>query len=346
MKLDRLPHEPGALVDFYQEALEHLGALCERTWFDKLQVVAEGAAARLWNSDGALQEVELRFPSPDTVAPREAGREVFPGCPLTFQLTENLRPQPLPLERVILGDEIAPRPPEIEVVEKLWHTQHPGTTRWRLETPFVAAHHFSLLTLVRCEIQAIDQHWSLHRMAVSLPDGARDEALAASFVFSSVAASGGSIQWPGLDVACCREWLKRALAEEIAGDLATIRARQEKNLRRELERIDDYFESYERELSERAERTRSGSTKLKASERLAAARAEHQRRRTDQVQRHEICVLPHFDALLVVAEPAWRATVVVTRHKATEPVSALFIPRLRRWIGLDSPAVITNSQGH
>ena len=56
MKLSRLPHEPAALVDFYQAALEHLGALCERTWFDKLQIVAE-------RSGGALVEAR-RFAAP------------------------------------------------------------------------------------------------------------------------------------------------------------------------------------------------------------------------------------------------------------------------------------------
>ena len=331
MKLARLPHEPAALVDFYQEALEHLGALCERTWFDQLQVVAEGPAARLWNPDGALHEVELHFPAPDSAAPRDAEREVFPGCPLTFRLTETVCPQPLALERVVISGDAQPRPPDPEVAERLWFAQHPGTTRWRLETPFVAAHHFSLLALVRCEIQAIDQHWSLRRLAVSLSDGARDEALATSFAFSRAANADVSIQWPALDAARHRELLMTALVEEMADDLGAIRARQENHLRRELERVEDYFENYERELSERAGRTRNENTKLKAGERLAAARAEHLRRRADQVQRHDIRVIPHIDVRLLVAEPAWRATVVVTRHNETQVASALFIPRLRRW---------------
>ena len=330
MKLDRLPHEPAALVDFYQETLEHLGALCERTWFDKLEVVAEGPAARLWHPDGALHEAELHFPAPDSVAPRDAAREVFPGCPLTFRLTESLRPQPLPLERVVLAEKTAP-PPDAAVAEKLWRAQQPGTTRWRLESPFTAAHHFSLLALMRCEIQAVDQHWSLHRLAVALADGARDEDLAASFAFSRAANGDASIAWPALDVGRCRELLGRGLEAEVADDLAAIRARQEHHLRRELERVENYFENYERELGERAGRSRHENTKLKAGERLAAARAEHQRRRADQVQRHEIRVLPHFDALLIVAESAWRANVEVTRHNGSESVSALFVPRLRAW---------------
>ena len=40
MKLERLPYAPDALVDFYDEALTALGALCERTWHDHLRAVA------------------------------------------------------------------------------------------------------------------------------------------------------------------------------------------------------------------------------------------------------------------------------------------------------------------
>ena len=333
MKLDRLPHEPAALVDFYQEALETLGALCERTWFDRLEVVAEGSAARLWQSDGALQEAELRFPAPDSVAPRDAEREVFPGCPLTFQLTEALRPQPLPLERIVLFAGDQQHPPDAAVAEKLWHARHPGARRWQLEAPFTAAHHFSLVALVRCEIQAIDQHWSLHRMALSLSDGARDESLASELAFASSAAGNTEIEWPAIEAARCRELLVSALSEEIAADLDAIRFRQENHLRRELDRVDGYFENYARELTERARRSRNDTTRLKADQRLSAARAEHQRRRADQVQRHEIRVFPHIDALLLVAEPAWRARISVTlQHNETRSETSLFIPRSRRWV--------------
>jgi hypothetical protein len=50
-------------------------------------------------------------------------------------------------------------------------------------SPFTASNHFSLVALVHCEIQAIDQHWSLHRLALSWPDGARGEALVGSLDF-------------------------------------------------------------------------------------------------------------------------------------------------------------------
>src|SRR5512135_931580 len=103
MKLDRLAYDPSALVNFYEEGLAALGGLCERTWHDRLEVVAEGSAAKLWSPDGSLHEIELAFAPADATAARDAGREVFPGCPLTFHLAETLRPAPLPLERVALA---------------------------------------------------------------------------------------------------------------------------------------------------------------------------------------------------------------------------------------------------
>src|SRR6266567_6148600 len=131
MKFERLIHASGTVADFYDEALASLGALCERTWHDRLEVVAEGASARLWNDEGALHEVELWFPPPDDTAPREAAREVFPGCPLTFRLAEALRPTPLALDRVVLASHADARPPAVDVAEKLWRAQFSGTNRWQ-----------------------------------------------------------------------------------------------------------------------------------------------------------------------------------------------------------------------
>jgi hypothetical protein len=333
MKLARLPHEPAALVDFFQQGLERLGAVCERTWYDRLQLVAESAAARLWNSDGALCETDLHFVAAEDAAPRDAANEVFPGCPLTFRLAETLRPSPLPLERAVLEATGPSGPASNDVAEKLWHAQWPGATRWRIATAFTPAHHFSLVTLVRCEIQAIDQHWSLHRLALSLADGELDEALAADLQFQQLAPdSSEPIAWPAHDPALWQEMLRGALELELASDLATIRSRQEHYLRRELDRIDDYFDHYERELTQRAARTASDSARIKTNDRLAAAKAEHARRRQDQVQRHEIRVVPHFDALLLLAEPAWQATVSFIEGNQARSVAALFVPRARRWV--------------
>ena len=333
MRLTRLAHDPGALADFYEEALATGGALCERTWYDRLQVVAEGSAARLWNADGALHEVELQFPAPDSTAPRDATKEVFPGCPLTFRLAELLRQSPLPLERAVLQNASPGKAPAPEVVEKLWHAQTPGTARWRMTSTFVATHHFQLLALVRCEIQAIDQHWSLHRLALSLADGQRDEPLTTGLDFVQLASeSGEPIAWPTPDPSRWQELLRATLEEELTADLAAIRTRQENYLRRELHRIDDYFEKYESELTGRAARSHSDTTKIKTTERLAAARAEHIRRRQDQVQRHEIRVIPHLDALVLVAEQAWQTTLSFIQHGATHSLEAVFVPRARRWV--------------
>jgi hypothetical protein len=333
VKLARLPHEPAALVDFFQESLETLGALCDRTWFDRLQLVAEGRAAQLWNGDGALHEAELHFPAPDTTAPRDARRDVFPGCPLTFRLAEALRPQPPALERAILAPEGSVQKPDPAVAEKLWHVQRPGATRWRLEAPFAPTTHFSLLALFRCEIQAIDQHWSLHRLALSWPDGSRDDLLAASLDFARLSfEAASSAEWPAVTAGRCKEILSFALEEELADELGAIRSRQQNYLQRELDRVDDYFWKYEIELRHRVAHSHNANTKLKADQRLTAAKTEHARRRGDQIQRHEIRVIPHLDALLLLAEPAWKANVAVTESSQTQTLPALFVPRARKWL--------------
>jgi len=332
MKLERIPHNPGQLLEFYEEGLTTLGALCERTWHDRLQVIAQGRPARLWNPDGTLHEVELQFASADAASARDAVREVFPGCPLTFQLAEALRLSPLPLERFVLPDTLSSRPPDAEVLERLWRMQFPDTTRWRLAAPPQAAFHFSLLASVRCEIQAIDQHWSLHRVAVSLVDGEPDDALAEELSFHQTRTGPiGNITWPSVDLALWRGWLQKAMEQALERELEQISARQENSLRRELERIDEYFESYERELTSRVKRSTSDASKLKTADRLSAAKAEHQRRRADQLARHEIRIIPHLDALLLIAENALRAQLEVEQSHRARTMEALFIPRQRQW---------------
>jgi hypothetical protein len=333
MNLERLPYSPDALVNFFDEALSALGALCERTWHDRLEIVAEGRAAQMWNPEGNLHELELRFPPAEDTSPREAAKEVFPGCPLTFQLCEALRRTPLALERLVLAGETAPRPPAADVAERLWRAQSPQTNRWRLATPFAADLHFSLVALMRCEIQAIDQHWSLRRLAVSLPDGSSDDALAQAVPLLRIANSDGSdIAWPTPEPARWREYLSNALEKDLASSLALIRDRQSRHLRRELDRVDDYFEHYEQELTTRHARQGSENTQSKAAERLAAARAEHARRRADQVARHEIRALAHLEALLITAEPAWRTTLAVELAHNPRTLEVQFVPRSRRWI--------------
>jgi hypothetical protein len=333
MKLDRIAYDPASLVSFYEDGFAALGALCERTWHDRLEIIAEGEAARLWNPSGALHEIELAFAPADATAARDAGREVFPGCPLTFRLAETLRPLPLPLERIALEGESRAHPPDPAVAEKLWRAQFPDTTRWHLTAPFKGDSHFSLVALARCEIQAIDQHWSLHRLAVSLPNGEPDDSLAREFNFAQASPEAPvGPTWPAPEPARWQSFLRAALEEDLALELAAVRARQENYLRRELDRIDDYFAGYEHELTARAARSTSQNTKVKTADRLAAAKAEHTRRRADQLARHEIRVHPHLDALLLVAEPAWRGVVQVERAHVAQRVEALFVPRARKWL--------------
>jgi hypothetical protein len=333
MKLARLPHNPSALLEFFQEGLEALGAVCERSWHDRLQVVAEGPSARLWNPEGALLDTELHFLPPEDPSPRMAEKEVFPGCPLTFRLAGELRANPLPLERGVLQPFGTPKPPTLEVAEKLWTAQMPGSSRLKIEGQLLPGWHFSLIAMARCEIQAIDQHWTLHRVAISLPDGEREEALASSLDFSQLAmAAPSQIDWPQPNLSRYSAFLKAAFAQELELDLVHIRQRQQKYLQRELERIDAYFSGYERELTQRQKRSHSESTRLKTTERLAAAKVEHERRRQDQVRRHEIRIIPHLDALLLLAEPGWKGDVSFQHKGEQHQASALYVPRSRRWL--------------
>jgi hypothetical protein len=332
MKLAKLRHNPGTLADFFHESLESLGALCERTWHDRLQVVAEGRTAQLWNPQGALVEKELSFPAPEEAAPRQADHEIFPGCPLTFRLAEALTAEGLVLNRAVLQPTDKLRAPTPDVAERLWRLQFPATSRWRPETNFAADTHCSLVAVMRCEIQAIEQHWSLHRLAVSLPNGEPDDDLAQNCgLLALTADAAGQIAWPAPNPDAWQAHLQRVLEQDLEADLANVRQRQESHLRRELDRVDDYFESYVKELTERVARSRSVESKAKLAERRTAARAEHEHRRADQVQRHEIRVIPHVDALLLLAEPAWCVTVLVAEHGEPRRQPARWVPRIRKW---------------
>lgn len=333
MILDRLRHEPAALTEFFQEGLESLGALCERTWHDRLQVVAEGPSARLWNPDGRLIEKEVFFPEPDQAAPREADHEVFPGCPLIFRLAETMAADGLVLNRATLQPRDHHGPPAPDVAERLWRLQFPAAGRWRPDSAFVPGTHGSLVAWGRCEIQAVDQHWSSHRLAVSLPDGQPDDDLARNLHLLDLKADGlDQSRWLPAQPLAWQGHLQRALEKDLEADLARIRSRQENQLRRELERVDDYFENYIRELAERAGRSRSAEIKAKLADRRQAALAEHQRRRLDQVQRHEIRIIPHLDTLLLLAEPAWELSLLLADHGESRRQSALWLPRTRRWL--------------
>ncbi len=173
----------------------------------------------------------------------------------------------------------------------------------------------------------------LHRIALTLAGGQPDDDLARRLEFAQLnPRPNQSLDWPALDLGACREQIQNALLAELAGDLRGIRARQESYLRRELDRIDDYFENYERELHLRVARSRSKNSYMRLAERLAAAWTEHERRRDNQIQRHEIQVVPHIDAVLLVAEPAWSAVVSVREHRDECQVEATYLPRARRWI--------------
>ena len=51
MKFSRIPTRAQYLIEFFEEGLHSLGAICERSWHDRLDVLAEADAARLWRDD-------------------------------------------------------------------------------------------------------------------------------------------------------------------------------------------------------------------------------------------------------------------------------------------------------
>ena len=87
MRIEKIPPTPQVLMEFAAEGLQRLGALCERTWHDRLQVVADGPAAATLGRPGELVETELCFPEGTDLDPV---RDVFPGCPLAFRMAEEL----------------------------------------------------------------------------------------------------------------------------------------------------------------------------------------------------------------------------------------------------------------
>jgi len=331
MKILRLDYDPTSALLFYEESLSALGALSERTWHDRLEVIAEGPAAKLWNEAGTLHQQELLFASGDAVGARDAASEIFPGCPLTFRLFEALRPAPLAFEKAVISFGTGITVPDAGVMEKLWRNQHPATRRWRLMAEPRPGFHFSLVAVVRCEIQAIDQHWSLHRIALALPGGESDDLLAREISLLEPVQDETMIEWP---VVQSSEWLpllQKAVESEMTAEIEVVHLRQQQYLRRELERLDEYFAQYEQELTHRSSRAGAAATSSKAADRLAAARAEHARRRIDQVARHEICIQAHIDALLLTAEPCWQVSLEVEEQRAVQALRANYLPRARRW---------------
>jgi hypothetical protein len=328
MILQKLTCEPGALLNFFEDGLRVLGAVTERTWHDRLQILAEGKAAKLWNPKEDLIETELLFPAREDTGARDAAREAFPGCPLTFHLAEALW-GPLAIERVQIRFEPQLRPPSTDSMARSWQQQFAGIPYQPIGV-LAQDWSFSILASVRCEIQAIDQHWSLHRLAISLPDGALDDDLALKFDFAEAIprSQAQQIAWLATDLPQWSAFLGEAAKEDLAPQLAPVQRRQELYLKRELERIDTYFANYERESL--ARRSANKERSLKLDDRLAAAHQEHQRRRDDQLHRHQITIVPHIDSLLLVTEPAWKTTIPFARTEP-EPRQALFVHRSRRW---------------
>ncbi len=134
--------------------------------------------------------------------------------------------------------------------------------------PFLLKPHFSLLFALRCEIQAVDQHWTQHRLAIDLVNGKSDSALPDQLEGLSPWNYTAAFEWPVLrpeDYVSTLLNLKR----EAAPLLQAIQKRQSEYLERELRRIDRFFNDYVTELTIRLGRTQRDETR---------ARLEHESR--------------------------------------------------------------------
>lgn len=329
MKFPKIPARTDHLMEFYEEGLPSLGAICERPWHDRLEVLAEGDAARLWRNDDDLFSGELYFRDAGLPDLANSETEVFPGCPLTFRLVEALWRRHLAYSRVCLSMDVGAKAPSNGVAEKLWQAQFGSHAGWRV-APFVPAWIFSVVASVRGEVQASDQSWCSHRFAFTLPAGERDASLEFALEQMSIVKSV-EMDWPALDPGLLSDWVGTALRSELASELGRIKERQQLFLRRELNRIDEYFENYACELRERMEHQHKEEAIKRYADRLEATRLEHNRRRTDQIDRHTIHVVPHIDALLTVAEPAFATHVTWRAGRDEKSVPANFVPRTRRW---------------
>jgi hypothetical protein len=332
MKLDKIQPQPQTLLEFFEEGLPALGAVTERSWHDRLETVAEGPAAQLWNPQGELVSTELEFPNAASLRDVDASRQVFPGCPLTFHLAEILRAQRPSEFRVISSEGLSSKPLTSEVLNNTWSQQMRAAGHVTFG-PLLAEWHFTFVLLVRCEIQSTGQHWSLHRVAVSWPGGERDPLMERDFgLLIPAAAPAESVPWPHWNAEVLEALTRAAMEEEIQTEIAPIRERQQQYLQRELARIDTYFASYEAELKQRASRrSASADAHTRHEDRLRAAQEEHQRRREDQIHRHEISVIPTVDLCVCVAERAWATRVTVRHGRESQEHPYLYVPRLRRW---------------
>lgn len=80
------------------------------------------------------------------------------------------------MRAVLSATPDAGSPPTPAVAAMSWQNQF-GQPSHLDETAWTPAWHYSMVATMRCEIQAIDRHWSCHRLAIALTTGDRDEGL-------------------------------------------------------------------------------------------------------------------------------------------------------------------------
>src|SRR5260370_40764168 len=123
MKFPKIPTRAEHLMEFFEQGLHSLGAICERSWHDRLEVLAEGDAARLWREDEELFSGEVYFRDTGSHDPANAQSEGFPGFPRTCRLAESLWRRHLAQSRGCVSPEISVNAPANDVADKLSQAQ-------------------------------------------------------------------------------------------------------------------------------------------------------------------------------------------------------------------------------
>ena len=126
------------------------------------------------------------------------------------------------------------KPPDLGLVERRWNNQFPNRVKMRMTTRFVASAHFSIVAALRYEIQAVDQHWSQHRLAINLSTGEPDPQLAEQLPILEPWNNPVPFNWPQFRQDECRKALLAALEQEAGATVKSVKDRQSKYLQREL----------------------------------------------------------------------------------------------------------------
>jgi len=298
MKIERLIHAPGTWRDFFEEALTSLARCASARGTTAWKSWPKATAPAVESGRHASRNRTVVSGARNHHGAREAGKQVFPGCPLTFAWRKALRPAPLALEASRVGGRHGRPPARNRRGGKLWRA---AVTRNQSLATRIAVRPGAALLAARPDALRNPGHrtsiGSLRRVAVSVPKRRAGYSLAHPSTLRKFADNTDA--FPGRSDPSAGGNSSRCAEKALAPTSPRCAIARRKHCGANWTCVDDYFRSITKwKLAARARAAGVKLRSLKAAERLAAAKAEHARRRSDQVARHEIRVHAHLDALL------------------------------------------------